>query len=200
MTRIAITSALFLLLVSISLDAQEVQPGTEEAPPNKVPPAESYSLEEDDASASGTDSPRPVEPSALGLLLKVGLTLALLIGALLGVAYLFRRFGPGGIGLLRPSGPIRILARSSLPPKHILYLIHVGDRILLVGSSGDHLITLTEISDPEEMTRLEKAALGDRADGIPGEFRSVISEAMKEYEEEPVPDKSPPIPKSLRDV
>ncbi len=46
-------------------------------------------------------------------------------------------------------GPISILARHPLEPRRSLYLVSVGDRVLLLGSSEAGLSTLAELSHEE---------------------------------------------------
>ena len=111
MTRIGMTLALFFLLATQPILAQGGQPESEKEPPDPPASSQRYSLEDIESDETGADPAIEEGPSAYGLLLRVGLTLTLLVAALLGIAYLARRFGPGGVGLLRPSGPIRVLAR-----------------------------------------------------------------------------------------
>jgi flagellar protein FliO/FliZ len=57
--------------------------------------------------------------------------LALGLAVLGGISLAARRFGPA-----RGSGPLEVVGRASLSPKHTVYLLRVGDRILIVGAGA----------------------------------------------------------------
>lgn len=67
-----------------------------------------------------------------------------------GVSYAMKRFLPS-----RDSGPIQVVGRSALSTKHSVYLLRVGDRVLIIGTgSQGPPSTLGEITDPAELARL----------------------------------------------
>jgi flagellar protein FliO/FliZ len=51
------------------------------------------------------------------------------------------------------AGPIKIVARTPLEPKKILYLLKIGSEVLLVGTSENHLHFLKSL-DPETVRPL----------------------------------------------
>ncbi len=195
-TRTLALGILFTWILSAPLSAQE-EPKEPSVPnASDTPSAEKFSLEEDEDSAGTSSSKRPADPSAKDLLIRVGLTLTCLILVLVGIAWVARRFWPGGIHIGRGTGPIRILARTGLPPRHTLYLIRVGRRILLVGVTGESISTLSEITDAEEVDRLEVSATGSLNESLPPGFEKVLSGALDQYED----DSPTTIPENLREL
>jgi flagellar protein FliO/FliZ len=78
----------------------------------------------------------------------VGIVAALAVFG--GVSLASKRFLPN-----RESGPIQVVGRSSLSPKHSVYLLRVGDRVLIVGTGPQGAPSaLGEVTDPAELTRL----------------------------------------------
>ena len=56
----------------------------------------------------------------------------------------------------RDSGPIRVIGRTSLSPRQLVYLVRVGDRVLILGSGSQGPPTsLGEVTDPAEVARLD---------------------------------------------
>src|SRR5436190_12969627 len=73
---------------------------------------------------------------------------------LLGAAFLLlRRFGKNS-RLLGAGGAIRILARKPLGPKQQIFLVEVGTKVFMIGSTRDHLSTLGEFAAPDEVALL----------------------------------------------
>jgi flagellar biogenesis protein FliO len=58
-----------------------------------------------------------------------GIALALAVFG--GVSLASRRFLPG-----RGTGPLQVVGRTSLSPKHTVYLLRAGDRVLIVGTGS----------------------------------------------------------------
>jgi flagellar biogenesis protein FliO len=65
----------------------------------------------------------------------------------------------------RVSGPQRrqvldVLARTTVSPRHQLLLVKVGSRVVLVGQGPSSLVTLSEVTDPDQVASLLEAACG----------------------------------------
>jgi flagellar biogenesis protein FliO len=81
-------------------------------------------------------------------LIKVVTVLAALLGGLLLVAFLWKRWGisrPGGASPL-----IQVLATHYLAPKKALLLVGVGEERFLLASAGDQLTLITGLASQEE--------------------------------------------------
>jgi flagellar biogenesis protein FliO len=103
---------------------------------------------------------------ALGMLWKLCLVVALI---LVTVWLLRRTLKSQGLPLSVP-GAVRILAVTHLDARHAVYLLEVGDRILVTGA-GESLALLAEITSP-----VEKAALREGLKEGPGaRFGSYLS-------------------------
>jgi flagellar biogenesis protein FliO len=75
---------------------------------------------------------------------------AALLAAAGGIAFAGRRFGP------RPgAGALHVVSRVSLSPKHAVYLLRAGGRVLLVGTGPQGAPTL--ISELDEVPPIEPA-------------------------------------------
>jgi flagellar biogenesis protein FliO len=72
----------------------------------------------------------------------------LVLAGVLALAYVTLRVGlPRMLGMRLPrGGPIQILARYPLQPKHTLYLIKTGSQVFLIGTSESQVQYLTSIS------------------------------------------------------
>jgi hypothetical protein len=54
-------------------------------------------------------------------------------------------------------GVLRVLGRTSLSPRHSVYLLRAGDRVLLVGTGPQGAPSLLgELTDPDELERLAR--------------------------------------------
>ncbi len=73
----------------------------------------------------------------------------LLIGV---VAWAVRRWMPAARH--GDNGVLRIVGRANLSTKHSLALVQLGRRFVMVGVAGDHVTTLCEVSDEEEVAEL----------------------------------------------
>jgi flagellar biogenesis protein FliO len=67
-----------------------------------------------------------------------------------GVSLASKRLAPA-----RDGGSIQVVGRSSLSARHAVYLLRVGERVLIVGAGPQGApSTLGEVTDPAELTRL----------------------------------------------
>jgi flagellar biogenesis protein FliO len=78
--------------------------------------------------------------------------LAAVLALIFGAAKLLRKCLPSG--QTTAAHGVRLLGRTALGAKHAALLLHVGQRVVLVGQTGDRLNTLAEFSDPVEVALL----------------------------------------------
>jgi flagellar biogenesis protein FliO len=107
--------------------------------------------------------------------------MALLVGLFL----LLKRFGRGS-RFLAGGGVISVLARKPLGQRQEVFLVEVGPKVFLVGSTRDTLSTLGEFSNPDEVAVLRANLPGRRDDSMKLAFRESLREGLKD-EEEPQP-------------
>jgi len=115
-------------------------------------------------------------PSVGGFVVGSLAVVALLGGALL----ILRRFGKNS-RFLGAGGPIRVLARKPLGPKQEVFLVEVGTRIVMIGSTREHLTALGEFSGPDEVAAL-RASLQPRDDSQRSEFRESLRDGLRDQE------------------
>jgi flagellar biosynthetic protein FliO len=104
------------------------------------------------------------------------------VGFLGGAFLLLRRFGKNS-RLLGAGGPIRVLARKALGPKQEIFLVDVGGKVFVIGSTRDHLSTLGEFAAPDEVARLRANLPEHRDDSHRMEFSQSLREGLREEEQ-----------------
>jgi flagellar biogenesis protein FliO len=115
-------------------------------------------------------------PSIGGFVLGSFAVVGLLGGALL----VLRRFGKNS-RFLGAGGPIRVLARKPLGPRQEVFLLEVGSRVFMIGSTREHLSALGEFSGPDEVASL-RAGLSAREESQRAEFRESLREGLRDQE------------------
>lgn len=94
--------------------------------------------------------------------------------ALIGAAYYGVRKLVPSLRAPQRSELIRVLARTALTPKQHVVLVQCGRRVVLIGVSPDRVETLSEITDPTEVSEL---TIGETA----GERRPVAAGAFGKW-------------------
>ncbi|MBI4584280.1 MAG: flagellar biosynthetic protein FliO [Planctomycetes bacterium] len=123
---------------------QPASPSQPASPAAKVSTAERIGDVLNDAAGSGEAAPPSMTGSFLRLLGWTVVVIALASAALL----ILKRLPLAG-KILNTGNVIRVLGRSALSTRHSIYLIRIANqKLLVVGISGDRMVTLTEISDP----------------------------------------------------
>ncbi len=157
-------------------------PPMAEAAPAEAPketPRPAALIEERAPSRKLQDGPEP-GPALGGFLVWTGVVMLLLVGVFL----LLRRFGRNS-RFLTGGGVIRVLARKPLAQKQEVFLVEVGAKVFLIGSTRDRLATLGEFSNPDDVATL-RANLPRRAeDSMKATFRDSLREGLREEEKPP---------------
>lgn len=116
--------------------------GTSESPERALMPPHDAAGRRNGASAQGSGG---------WWLGTVGIALALALFG--GISLATRRYLPQ-----HASGPLRVVGRTSLSPKHTVYLLKAGDRVLIVGAGPQGAPSLLgELTDPAEVERYSPA-------------------------------------------
>ncbi|MBN1436458.1 MAG: FliO/MopB family protein [Sedimentisphaerales bacterium] len=110
------------------------------------------------------------------------LALLLVLAAIIGAAYLLRRFKIGSGGLGGKSG-IEILSRSVVNSKQSICLVKCGSRLLFVGISPNHMAVLDRIDDPDEISRLMGMVSSGAAGSISNTFAGLFRRESRQYEQ-----------------
>jgi hypothetical protein len=90
---------------------------------------------------------------------------------------------PGG-------GVIEVLARRSFSGRAGLCLVRIGDGLVLLGLTPNRIEALTEIRDPDEVSRILSRAQRGRAESFSTAFRRLVSQPSESRPEAEAPAKS----------
>ena len=82
----------------------------------------------------------------------LGFVIVIAIAAL----FLVRKYFPGAV-VSSNKNLIRVLGRGVVGPKHQIAVTQVGDRVLILGLTGDSMTALGEINDPKEKVKFTPA-------------------------------------------
>lgn len=111
---------------------------------------------------------------------------AVVVALLVGFFVFFRKFTRNS-RFFGPTRSIDVIGKRGLGPRQSIFLVEVGGKVLVVGSTRENLSTLGEISDPAQIDTVRR-----QSQGAPnGEaFRKSLDEGIREFEREPAPVKS----------
>lgn len=117
------------------------------------------------------EAPTP-SPGLFSTLMRLFLALAVTIGLIVltvwGLKWVWEK---RGLNQWTEEGKVlRVLATTYLSPRKTIYLVEVGNRILVVGVGGEEMSCLDVIREPEEVDALRGAA----QQGFPKIFNRVI--------------------------
>lgn len=126
-------------------------------------------------SNAGDQSIGAVSPFGIWDLLRMIVVLAAVVGAVYGIFYLLKRSGKGKFV---QNDSIRVLGAQTLPGNRNLYLVEVGSQVFLVGSGGDSVNLISEITDKESVDTLILRA-GENGTGARRSFSELVSGIFK---------------------
>ncbi|NUQ36075.1 MAG: flagellar biosynthetic protein FliO [Planctomycetaceae bacterium] len=75
------------------------------------------------------------------------------------------------------SGAVEVVSRSYLGSRYSVYVLKVGERLLVVGQGPEGLTTLSEITSPDEVTRFLASVREQQPGSMNNTFRDVLSAA-----------------------
>lgn len=179
---------------SVALDELEESPAISVRAPSAPRPAPSDNTDGEVLSGAPSTPPRRIERrgaaeagaeplgerdtpwyrtgiGALGVVL-------VLVG---GIYYLVRRWMPAS--RLADGSTMRVVARTSLSPKHHAALVQLGRRFVMVAVSPNGAETLCEITDPDEVAELIGRTAGQTAPARAG-FDDQLARELAEYRED----------------
>jgi flagellar protein FliO/FliZ len=115
--------------------------------------------------------------SSAGDWLRTVLALAVVAGILYGLRFVLRRHVRSDEAK-SASGPLEVLWRMNLAPKHQALLVRMGERLLLVGISPGGMTTLAEATNANEIAALTAAT--QRGDA--GSFAGLLGRKKAEFD------------------
>ncbi len=120
---------------------------------------------------------------ARGDAVRMILSLAAVLAALVGGVWFLRRMVPG-VKAAGANRLIEILSRTAVGPKQSVVLLRVGSRMILVGVTSDSVRMLSEFGEGAEIERLIPAVPGAAAKG--GAFGEKVRQMMTVLRPTPV--------------
>jgi flagellar biosynthetic protein FliO len=96
-------------------------------------------------------------------ILKTFAALIGILGLILLLAWSFRRFGLAKGGFDKGAPGWKLLGVKALAPGKQIYIIEVGKKLLLVGSTDKTIAPLMEIDDEENIELVSNAVTGSKA-------------------------------------
>lgn len=127
------------------------------------------------------NSEREARPGVGGSWLRTGGSLAAVVALIVLLAWGYRAVTPGGLPLARTRHPglIEVVSRLGLSPRHALFLVRVGPRLVLCGVSPERISVLDTIDDPDLATRLAGQAAAARPDSSLADFHRCLESAER---------------------
>jgi flagellar biogenesis protein FliO len=167
---------------AVAQESPAPPPTAEIAPKVSAPASEKLVPPSDPKPVSQKLVDRPESGPSLGGFVGGSLVVMAL---LVGLFVILKRFGRGS-RFLAGGGVINVLARKPLGPRQEVFLVEVGPKVFLVGSTRDTLATLGEFSNPDEVAVLRSNLPGHKGDSMKLSFRDSLREGIRD-EEDPQP-------------
>jgi flagellar biosynthetic protein FliO len=114
-----------------------------------------------------------VAPPWWALSLDLAWKLALIVALIYLTVWLLRRFMNGTRGAAWRPGAVNVLDTTFLAPNRALYLVELGERVLLLGATPTQLSTLSEVADPEQVARLRERYARPAGPGFAEQVRTI---------------------------
>jgi flagellar biogenesis protein FliO len=160
--------------------AEPVAPAAPVAGSKVAAPAEAINLyDEGDRAGAPEKRATPPKSSALSMVARTGFWLGLVIALICGLVALARKVLPKSAAWGQ-SQTAELVGRTYLEPKRSVYLLKVGNRVLVVGSAENGLSSLGEITDRTEVDYLTCLARGRLAvaPGRKSDFSRILGKRL----------------------
>jgi flagellar protein FliO/FliZ len=164
-----------VVLLPALLLAQETGAATSPEQSTAVERVDESTLLLDGSSTGGNATAPSVSPFGIWDLLRMIVVLGAVIGVIYGIFYLLKR---GGKGKVVQNDAIRLLGSQALPGNRSMYLVEVGSQVFLVGSGGDTINLISEITDKETVDAVILRGAESSTDGKKS-FGELISGMFK---------------------
>lgn len=121
-----------------------------------------------------------LEKPAGGWVLSTFAALGVVIGLILVARWAYAKMG--GQVVARSSPAVQVLSRTTVAPKNHVLLLRVGQRVLVVGDSGEGLRTLANLDDPEEVASVLQSVTSQQEASVSKSFNQLVSRFNGDYE------------------
>jgi flagellar protein FliO/FliZ len=102
-----------------------------------------------------------------GVFLRMVLSLGAVLGLMIGLMYLVKRFVLPGSSSLRTAVQVEVLGRRALQPKKSVFVVRVAGKVLVLGISEHGMQTLSELSEEDVETASLAPALATAVEHKP---------------------------------
>ena len=109
----------------------------------------------------------------IGDLLNLGVRLALVAGGIYLAVWMLRRWMRRRRGALSTSGRVRVLDTISLSTQRLLYVVDLGDKVVLLGATLQQLSLIAKLTDPDTIASFRTNSEGKVI--LPGRLQAVLS-------------------------
>lgn len=116
--------------------------------------------------------------SSLGPFVTMVVSLLLVLGLFLTVAWLFRRTTRPIASL--PKEVVQVMGKTQIGPRHQLHVIRFGRKLLLISNQQGQFQTLSEVDDETEVERLAGLCEQKTETSITNSFRQVFQQVARQ--------------------
>jgi flagellar biogenesis protein FliO len=197
-----------------SIDAQEfrAQQSNPVAQQHFVEPTTKINREPERFASAGVEKQLPPLPAprhesvtdrsssgsrAVGAVVSVVVSLAVVLGLFFAIAWLMRRGMPNSARRL-PGEVVEVLGRTPLAGRQQMHLLRFGNKLLLVCASATGVDTIGEITDPLEIDRLAGLCAAQEATSASATFKQIFGQLAREKPTDQAAPKVAAGPKSRR--
>jgi flagellar biogenesis protein FliO len=100
----------------------------------------------------------PQAPGTVSTVINLLVSLLFVIGVIYLVMIALKFFYVRAAIPLKSQGILRVIAKEYIDTKKIIYVVEMADRLLVLGSGGDDIRTLSEITDKETIEKVKLQA------------------------------------------
>lgn len=112
------------------------------------------------------------------------LSLMVVLGLIVGISYIFKRFMPSVNRFSKDSG-LEVLARCGVGPKQSLCLVKMGPRLVLIGLSPNHMAALDVVNNDEDVAMILGRVETASPDSISNSFGKHFRQESGQFSEKP---------------
>lgn len=122
--------------------------------------------------SSASSAAEAVDPTSSGSLLRITVSLLLVVGALVGVSVLFKKFG---MNRITNQFPVKVIGAVSIGNNQRLMMIEVGEEWILLGVTTQQINTIATMPRQEPVSNANGIAAGK------ANFASWMQTALEKY-------------------
>jgi flagellar biosynthetic protein FliO len=120
-------------------------------------------------------------PNIFQIMLRFIISLALIMGMIIGAAFLYKKMVAGKYLFGGDTHEIRILSHRYLDPKKSIYLVDIANKVLIIGASSEQLNLISEITDPEVIAELRTRTDNKNPFYKTQNFKTTLSGFQEDY-------------------